>query len=74
MSTNDAGAHWHTWTPTVATKSPGPYGAADNLDFLTPLDGWTIPSPDGGPFWWTNNGGSTWMPVRISACPYKLPR
>ncbi len=74
MSTNDAGAHWHTSTPTIPMKSPGTYGAADSLDFLTPLNGWAIPSPDGGPFWRTDNAGSTWTAVHITAGPYNLPR
>jgi photosystem II stability/assembly factor-like uncharacterized protein len=74
MSTNDAGAHWRTSTPTIPMKSPGTYGAADSLDFLTPLNGWAIPSPDGGPFWRTDNAGSTWTAVHITAGPYNLPR
>ncbi len=74
MATNDAGANWRTWTPTVPMKSSGTYGSVDKLDFLTPQEGWAVPSPDGGPFWSTNNGGSTWVPVHISAGPYRLPR
>ena len=74
MATDDAGAHWRTFTTTVPMKSPGTYGSVDKLDFLTPQDGWAVPSPDGGPFWSTNNGGSTWVPAHISAGPYQLPR
>lgn len=74
MATDDAGAHWRTWTPTVAMQSSGTYGVADQLDFLTPSDGWAVPGPDGGPFWWTDDGGTTWKPVQVIAGPYQLPR
>lgn len=74
MATDDAGAHWRTWTPSVPLKSSGTYGEVDSLDFLNPMLGWAVPGPDGGPSWQTDTGGSTWTPVHISAGPYKLPR
>lgn len=71
MATDDAGAHWRTSTPAVPLIS-SPYGEPDNLDFLTPLEGWAVPG-DGGPVCWTDDGGTTWMPLQIIAGPYKLP-
>lgn len=74
MATDDAGAHWRTSTLTVAMNGPGTFGLADTLDFLTPLQGWAMPGTDGGgPFWWTDNGGATWKPVKIAAGPYLFP-
>ena len=74
MATDDAGAHWRTWTPTAAMKGPGTFGGADRFDFLTPLQGWALPGSDGGgPFWWTDDGGTAWKPVKIVAGPYVFP-
>lgn len=71
MVTDDAGAHWRTSTPAVTLKDE--LGNALTLKFLSPLAGWAVPGPDGGPFWRTADGGATWRPVTIVAGPYRLP-
>ena len=68
MSTDDAGAHWRRWTPRVPLH--GADGVALTLDFLSPLAGWAIAGANGGPMWWTTDGGTTWRPVVVEAAPY----
>jgi hypothetical protein len=43
-----------------------------SLNFLSPLVGWAVPDPNGGPIWWTINGGTTWRPIVIVASPYRI--
>ena len=72
MASDNAGTTWRTWTPSVAMKASGPYGQTVTLDFLTPQLGWAEPSPNGGPFWWTTDGGTMWKAVTVTAGPYVL--
>jgi photosystem II stability/assembly factor-like uncharacterized protein len=69
MATDDAGARWRTWTSPVNMK--GNFEPL-SLDFLSPRVGWAMPDPNGGPMWWTINGGITWRRVVIVAGPYRI--
>lgn len=71
MATDDGGAHWRSWPCSVSMK--GALGAFDALDFLTPLVGWAVPGVNGGPMWWTVDGGMSWKPVTVVAGPYRVP-
>jgi photosystem II stability/assembly factor-like uncharacterized protein len=71
IATDDAGNHWRTTTPLVIMKDP--LRQPSGLKFLSPLLGWALAAPDGGPLWWTIDGGITWKPVTITAGPYQLP-
>jgi photosystem II stability/assembly factor-like uncharacterized protein len=71
VSTGDAGVHWRRWTSTVRMKDAA--GTALALRFLSPRLGFAVPDGNGGPLWWTRNGGDTWRPVRISAGPLTVP-
>jgi photosystem II stability/assembly factor-like uncharacterized protein len=71
MTTNDAGARWRSSVSRVTMT--GTLGAVLTPDFLTPRIGWAVPSANGGPFWWTTDGGAKWRPVLIVAGPYKVP-
>jgi len=71
LATDDAGAHWRRWTPSIALQ--GTLDTDSTLDFLSPLVGWAVPSVNGGTLWWTVDGGSSWTAVRIVAGPYQLP-
>jgi photosystem II stability/assembly factor-like uncharacterized protein len=70
MATDDAGAHWRRWTPTVTMR--GEDGVVLTLDFVSALTGWAVAGADGGPVWWTTDGGTTWQPVVIEAGPYRV--
>jgi len=71
MATDDAGARWQTWVSPVKMK--GNDGETLSLDFLNPSIGWAVPDPNGGPMWWTVNGGAGWRAVQITAGPYRIP-
>ncbi len=71
MATDDGGAHWRSWPSPVSMK--GALGAFDTLDFLSPLVGWAVPGVNGGPMWWTTDGGISWKPVTVVAGPYRVP-
>jgi photosystem II stability/assembly factor-like uncharacterized protein len=72
LSTGDAGRRWHRSTATVRMTDVvgGPLG----LNFLSPQLGFAIPDGNGGPLWWTQDGGSTWHPIRVTAGPFAIPR
>jgi photosystem II stability/assembly factor-like uncharacterized protein len=72
ISTADAGRRWHSWTPSVRMKDN--VGAQLSLRFLSPRLGFAIPDGNGGPLWWTQDGGATWRPIRITAGPFTVPR
>jgi photosystem II stability/assembly factor-like uncharacterized protein len=71
-ATSDGGVHWRTWKPTVRMKDA--VGGALTLRFLTAQLGFAIPDGNGGPLWWTRDGGSSWRPIRITAGPFTVPR
>ena len=71
MVTDDAGRHWSTWKPAIAMKDS--LGTPLTLEFLSPTLGWAVPGPNGGPFWWTEDGGLTWKPLEVVAGPFILP-
>lgn len=63
LATDDAGAHWASWAPTVSMK--GSYGVPLTLRFISPLVGWATPLANGGPMWWTIDGGIDWKAVKV---------
>jgi hypothetical protein len=65
MATDDAVAHWRSWQSPV--EMTGAEGETLTPDFITPLVGWAVPGVNGGPFWWTTNGGITWHAVVIES-------
>jgi photosystem II stability/assembly factor-like uncharacterized protein len=71
MATDDAGVHWRSWVSPV--KMADTVGEVLTLHFLTARTGWAVPSADGGPFWWTTDGGAEWRPILVDVGPYKVP-
>jgi photosystem II stability/assembly factor-like uncharacterized protein len=71
MTTDDAGARWRSSVSPI--KMTGVLGVVLTPDFLTARLGWAIPSANGGPLWWTTDGGAEWRPVVVVAGPYKVP-
>jgi len=67
LSTDDGGASWRSSTPRVEMK--GPMGIPLGLDFLSGLVGFAVPGANGGPLWWTVDGGASWKRVVIQAGP-----
>jgi hypothetical protein len=65
MATDDAVAHWRSWQSPV--EMTGAEGETLTPDFITPLVGWAVPGVNGGPFWWTTNGGITGHAVVIES-------
>ena len=49
-------------------------GTSLTLIFLSPRLGFAVPDANGGPLWWTRDGGETWKPITITAGPFTLPR
>ena len=72
LSTGDAGRHWHTSTPTVRMKDS--VGGPLDLHFLSSQLGFAVPNGNGGPLWWTRDGGGTWRSIKITAGPFTVPR
>lgn len=72
LATDDAGGRWRSWTPTVKMKDS--VGTPLTLAFLSARLGFAVPDGDGGPLWWTRDGGTSWKPVTITAGPFTLPR
>jgi photosystem II stability/assembly factor-like uncharacterized protein len=69
-ATDDAGAHWTTWTPQVSMLWQFKFPL--ELDFISPRVG-SASEPDGrDPLWSTTDGGYTWSKVVIDAGPYVL--
>jgi hypothetical protein len=67
MATDDAGAHWQRWTPSVTMHDEfGPL----TLDFMSPDIGSAREPAVNGPLWTTVDGGRTWASVTIVAGPY----
>lgn len=72
LASNDAGRRWRS--KTLPEPVTGPAGTLPSLDFISPTFGWALPGANGGPFWWTSDGGATWKPVTIKVGPYTVPR
>jgi photosystem II stability/assembly factor-like uncharacterized protein len=67
MATDDAGAHWSRWTPSVSMHDQfGPL----TLDFISSAVGSAREPVANGPLWTTVDGGRTWARVTIVAGPY----
>lgn len=69
MATDDAGAHWRRWTPSVSMHDQ--FGTL-TLDFISPDIGSASEPVANGPLWTTVDGGLTWASVTIVAGPYVL--
>jgi photosystem II stability/assembly factor-like uncharacterized protein len=71
LATDDGGLHWRRWKPAESMKDS--IGTPLTLNFLTPRLGFAVADGNGGPLWWTRDGGTTWKPVKITAGPFTLP-
>jgi photosystem II stability/assembly factor-like uncharacterized protein len=69
MATDDAGAHWRRWTPSVSMHDQ--FGTL-TLDFISPDVGSAREPAANGPLWTTVDGGLTWTKVVIQAGPYTV--
>jgi photosystem II stability/assembly factor-like uncharacterized protein len=72
LATDNAGRHWRSRKPAVTMKDT--VGAPLRLEFLSPSLGFAVPDGNGGPLWWTRDGGANWKPATIRAGPFTLPR
>jgi hypothetical protein len=71
LTTNDAGRHWTSLKATA--KFVNSLGTPLTPDFLSVRIGFAGPNINGGPMWWTHNGGTTWKQIKITAGPFTLP-
>jgi photosystem II stability/assembly factor-like uncharacterized protein len=69
LATDDAGAHWRRWTPSVSMHDQ--FGTL-TLDFISPDVGSAREPAANGPLWTTVDGGLTWTKVVIQAGPYTV--
>jgi photosystem II stability/assembly factor-like uncharacterized protein len=69
MATDDAGAHWRRWAPSVSMHDQ--FGTL-TLDFISPDVGSAREPAANGPLWTTVDGGLTWTKVVIRAGPYTV--
>jgi photosystem II stability/assembly factor-like uncharacterized protein len=70
LRTRDAGQHWKSLKGTA--KLVRVLGTPLTLDFPSPSIGFAGPNINGGPMWWTRNGGTTWKRIKIAAGPFTL--
>lgn len=71
ISTGDAGRHWRVSTPSVRMRDS--VGGQLDLHFRSPALGFAVPNGNGGPLWWTRDGGNTWRAITIKAGPFTVP-
>jgi photosystem II stability/assembly factor-like uncharacterized protein len=71
LATEDGGRHWRRSRP--ARTMRGSLGTPLTLEFLSLRLGFAVPDGNGGPLWWTRDGGKTWRPLKITAGPFTLP-